>query len=76
MHDGSRGGARHPGTSWWRSLLFVPGNRKDRYPKALASGTDLVCVDLEDAVPPGDKEAALGGSSRVRRGARTDRPFG
>lgn len=58
MHEGSRGGARHPGTSWWRSLLFVPGSRTDRYPKALASGADLVCADLEDAVPPADKEAA------------------
>jgi (S)-citramalyl-CoA lyase len=28
------------------------------YPKALASGTDIVCVDLEDAVAPKDKAAA------------------
>ncbi len=33
-----------------RSLLFVPGLRPDRYPKALAAGADIVCVDLEDAV--------------------------
>ena len=32
------------------NFLFVPGNRPERYAKALASGTDLVCIDLEDAV--------------------------
>ena len=33
-----------------RSLLFVPAVRPDRYPKALATGTDAVCIDLEDGV--------------------------
>lgn len=33
-----------------RSLLFVPGLRPDRYFKALDSGADIVCVDMEDAV--------------------------
>ncbi len=33
-----------------RSLLFVPGLRPDRYQKALDSGADVVCIDLEDAV--------------------------
>lgn len=41
-----------------RSLLFVPGNRPERFGKALAAGADLVCVDLEDAVAAGDKAAA------------------
>lgn len=41
-----------------RSLLFVPGARPDRFDKALASGADMVCVDLEDAVPPDGKDAA------------------
>lgn len=41
-----------------RSLLFVPGNRPDRFGKALASGADLVCIDLEDAVSPAAKESA------------------
>lgn len=40
------------------SVLFVPGSRPDRLPKALASGADLVCVDLEDAVPADGKAAA------------------
>ena len=33
-----------------RSLLFVPAVRPDRYPKALATGADAVCIDLEDGV--------------------------
>ena len=41
-----------------RSYLFVPGNRSERFDKALASGADAVIVDLEDAVPPGQKDAA------------------
>ena len=28
------------------------------FPKALRSGADIVCADLEDAVPPGEKAAA------------------
>lgn len=41
-----------------RSYLFVPGNRPERFGKALASGADAVIVDLEDAVAPGDKGEA------------------
>ncbi len=44
--------------SAYQSLLFVPGNRPERFAKALASGADLVCIDLEDAVGPADKDAA------------------
>ncbi|WP_063833644.1 HpcH/HpaI aldolase/citrate lyase family protein [Skermanella stibiiresistens] len=42
----------------WRSLLFVPATRPDRFAKAAASGADAVCVDLEDAVPPDAKDGA------------------
>ena len=42
----------------WRSLLFVPGNRPERFAKAFASGADAVCVDLEDAVATRDKQFA------------------
>ncbi len=38
--------------------LFVPGNRPDRFGKALASGADAVIVDWEDAVPPAAKAEA------------------
>ncbi|MEP6874006.1 MAG: CoA ester lyase [Burkholderiales bacterium] len=41
-----------------RSYLFVPGNRAERFDKALASAADAVIVDLEDAVPPDQKDAA------------------
>ncbi|HEX4137996.1 MAG TPA: CoA ester lyase [Bryobacteraceae bacterium] len=41
-----------------RSYLFVPGNRPERFPKALASGADAVIIDLEDAVPPAERAAA------------------
>ena len=43
-----------------RSYLFVPGNRAERFDKALASGADAVIVDLEDAVPADQKDAARG----------------
>lgn len=38
-----------------RSLLFTPANRPNAFEKALASGADIVCLDLEDAVPPDQK---------------------
>lgn len=41
-----------------RSYLFVPGNRPERIAKALASGADVVVVDLEDAVSPEEKGTA------------------
>ena len=41
-----------------RSYLFVPGNRPERFDKALAAGADAVIVDLEDAVAPADKASA------------------
>ena len=41
-----------------RTYLFVPGNRPDRFGKALASGADAVVLDLEDAVVADGKDAA------------------
>ncbi|MAP11304.1 MAG: CoA ester lyase [Gammaproteobacteria bacterium] len=41
-----------------RSFIFSPGLRPDMFPKALASGTDIVCVELEDGIAPKDKEEA------------------
>ena len=40
------------------TFLFVPGNRPERFRKALEAGADAVILDLEDAVAPADKEAA------------------
>lgn len=38
--------------------LFVPGNRPERFDKAVASGADAVILDLEDAVAGEHKRAA------------------
>jgi citrate lyase subunit beta / citryl-CoA lyase len=40
------------------TALFVPGDRPDRFGKAVDSGADAVIIDLEDAVAPGHKDAA------------------
>lgn len=42
----------------YRSKLFVPGARPAIFEKAAASAADVVCLDLEDAVAPADKEQA------------------
>ncbi|MBV9990476.1 MAG: CoA ester lyase [Alphaproteobacteria bacterium] len=42
----------------YRSKLFVPGSRTALFEKAAASAADVVCLDLEDAVAPSDKDAA------------------
>ncbi len=47
-----------PPTQPRRSLIFVPGDRPDRFPKALATGADIVCIDLEDAIAPQHKAEA------------------
>ena len=41
-----------------RSFIFAPGLKPEMYPKALASGADIVCVELEDGIAPKDKDAA------------------
>lgn len=41
-----------------RSYLFVPGDRPERFAKALAAGAHAVILDLEDAVTPERKPAA------------------
>lgn len=41
-----------------RSALFCPADHPERAVKALASGADIVILDLEDAVAPAAKDAA------------------
>ena len=41
-----------------RSYLFVPGDRPERFDKALAAGAHAVILDLEDAVMPERKTQA------------------
>jgi len=42
----------------YRSKLFVPGSRPALFEKAAASAADVVCLDLEDAVAPAEKDTA------------------
>ena len=41
-----------------RSFIFTPGLKPEMYPKALKSGTDMVCIELEDGIAPQEKEIA------------------
>ncbi|MCA9880964.1 MAG: CoA ester lyase, partial [Thermomicrobiales bacterium] len=41
-----------------RSVLATPGSHPRMIEKALASDADVVMIDLEDAVAPGEKAAA------------------
>ncbi len=41
-----------------RSFIFTPGLKPEMFPKAIKSGTDMVCVELEDGIAPQDKELA------------------
>jgi malyl-CoA/(S)-citramalyl-CoA lyase len=49
---------RRAPTRLYRSKLFCPGSRTALFEKAAASAADVVCLDLEDAVAPADKEKA------------------
>jgi citrate lyase subunit beta/citryl-CoA lyase len=56
----------------WRSLLYVPVNVEKFVEKAHTRGADVLQLDLEDAVPPAEKEKARAlvenSAARVRRG--------
>ena len=41
-----------------RSFIFTPGLKPEMFPKALASGADMVCIELEDGIAPQDKAEA------------------
>jgi len=41
-----------------RSLIFVPGNRRDMLEKAASFPADVLVPDMEDSVPIGEKAAA------------------
>ena len=42
----------------FRSFIFVPGNRANMLERARSFKADVVMVDLEDSVPPGEKTTA------------------
>jgi citrate lyase subunit beta/citryl-CoA lyase len=42
----------------WRSLMFVPATAERFIAKAHTRGADVIILDLEDSIPPGEKDAA------------------
>ena len=41
-----------------RSFIFTPGLHPEMFPKAIASGADMVCIELEDGIAIKDKDIA------------------
>ena len=41
-----------------RSFIFTPGLQPEMFPKALVSGADMVCIELEDGIAIKDKDEA------------------
>ena len=37
-----------------RSFIFTPGLHPEMFPKAIASGADMVCIELEDGIAIND----------------------
>jgi citrate lyase subunit beta/citryl-CoA lyase len=48
------------------TALYVPGDRPDRWEKAIAAGADVVIIDLEDAVAPARKDEARAALAALR----------
>jgi citrate lyase subunit beta/citryl-CoA lyase len=68
----------------WRSLMYVPVNVDKFIDKAHTRGADVIQLDLEDAVPPAEKDKARtlveAAAAKVRRGGgdvvvRINRPL-
>ncbi|MGZ8203357.1 MAG: HpcH/HpaI aldolase/citrate lyase family protein [Burkholderiales bacterium] len=68
----------------WRSLMYVPVNVDKYVEKAHTRGADVIQLDLEDSVPPAEKERGRTlvekAAARVRRGGadvvvRINRPL-
>ena len=68
----------------WRSLMYVPVNVDKYVDKAHTRGADVIQLDLEDSVPPAEKERARTlvekAAARVKRGGadvivRINRPL-
>ena len=58
-----------------RSLLFVPGDRPERFAKAAATGADAIILDLEDSVAP-ERKGAARDAVRAYLAARQPHPSG
>ena len=68
----------------WRSLMYVPVNVEKFVDKAHTRGADVIQLDLEDSIPPAEKDNARTlvekAAARVRRGGgdvvvRINRPL-
>jgi citrate lyase subunit beta/citryl-CoA lyase len=68
----------------WRSLMYVPVNVEKYVDKAHTRGADVIQLDLEDSVPPAEKDRARtlveAAAARVKRGGadvivRINRPL-
>ncbi len=57
-----------------RSLLFVPGDRPERFAKAAASGADAIIIDLEDSVSLENKAKARDAAAEWLSGGRKSVP--
>ena len=55
-----------------RSFIFTPGLRPEMFPKALACGTDIVCVELEDGIAPKDKAIARANAIKLFESPQAD----
>lgn len=53
-----------------RSLLFVPGDRPERFAKAAVTGADAIIIDLEDSVAPENKAKARDAAAEWLSGDR------
>jgi citrate lyase subunit beta/citryl-CoA lyase len=58
-----------------RSALYVPGDRPERFGKALQSEADAIVLDLEDAVAPERNEFARGAVAEFLRSPATKPVF-
>ncbi|MDH3694464.1 MAG: CoA ester lyase [Gammaproteobacteria bacterium] len=55
-----------------RSFIFSPGLKPEMFPKALACGADIVCVELEDGIAPKDKDVARANAMALFATAQAD----
>jgi citrate lyase subunit beta/citryl-CoA lyase len=61
----------HARAATWRSMLYVPANVPRFVAKAPNCGADAVILDLEDSVPPAQKQAAREGLAEAVATCRT-----
>lgn len=54
----------------WRSLLFVPTTAEKFVARAHMRGADVIILDLEDSIPPDEKEAARAALAAAARQVR------